>query len=109
MNQQAVSPPIASSVSSQTRPRYGIAALCRTADGQTFNELAVNVSSQTCRLAYYSDSVRPPVVHVQLHSPRGNLVEVVVRASSVTEGGKLKVVDCQFERSLTDEELTELL
>jgi hypothetical protein len=59
-------------------------------------------------LAYFSDTIRPPVVYLQLHSPRGRVVEVPVTASTVTEGGKLKVVDCRFERPLTEAELAEL-
>jgi hypothetical protein len=108
MNRQAASPPTSPSVSSQTRPRYGIAAQCRSDDGQTFNELAVSVTSEGCRLAYYSDTVRPPVVQVQLRSPRGNVVQVLVTTTTVQEAGKLKVVNCRFERALTDAELAEL-
>jgi hypothetical protein len=96
------------SVSTQTRPRYGIAAHCRSEDGQTFNELAVSVTSEGCRLAYFSDTLRPPVVQVQLRSPRGNVVQVLVSTSTAQEAGKLKVVDCRFERPLTEAELTEL-
>jgi hypothetical protein len=96
------------SVSHQTRPRYGIAAICRADDGQIFNELAVNVAADSCRLAYLADTVRPPVVQVQLRSPRGNVVEVLVSTSNVEVAGKLKVVDCRFERLLTEAELAEL-
>ena len=96
------------SVSHPTRPRYGIAATCRSDDGQIFNELAVNVSADSCRLAYLADTVRPPVVQVQLRSPRGNVVEVLVSTSNVEVAGKLKVVDCRFERLLTEAELAEL-
>ncbi len=97
------------SVSSQTRPRYGIAAHCRSEDGQTFNELAVSVSSEGRRLAYFSDTLRPPVIQLQLRSPRGNVVEILVTTSTAQEAGKLKVVDCRFERPLTETELAELL
>jgi hypothetical protein len=110
MNYQAAAPTTpSSSVSSQTRPRYGIAAECRSDDGQTFNELAVSVTSEGCRLAYYSDTLRPPVVQIQLRSPRGNVVQVLVTTSTVQEAGKLKVVNCRFERLLTENELAELL
>src|SRR5205807_1055425 len=96
------------SVSAPTRPRYGIAAICRADDGQSFNELAVNVTAEGCRLAYLSDTVRPPVVQVQLRSPCGNVVEVLVTTSSVESAGKLKVVNCRFERALSEAELDEL-
>jgi hypothetical protein len=108
MNPHTVSSRPSPSVSQQTRPRYGIAAICRADDGQTFNELAVNVSSTGCRLAYLADTIRPPVVQVQLRSPRGNVVEVLVTTSKVEVAGKLKVVDCRFERLLSDAELAEL-
>jgi hypothetical protein len=108
MNPPIACSPKSPSVSHQTRPRYGIAAVCRSDDGQTFNELAVNVSAEGCRLAYLSDTVRPPVVQVQLRSPRGNVVEVLVTTSSVEVAGKLKVVNCHFERVLCEAELAEL-
>ena len=108
MNPQTASPRTSPSVSHQTRPRYGIAAICRSDDGQTFNELAVNVSTEGCRLAYLSDDVRPPVVQVQLRSPRGNVVEVLVTTSNIEVAGKLKVVNCRFERPLSEAELAEL-
>ena len=108
MNPQTASPRTSPSVSHQTRPRYGIAAVCRSDDGQTFNELAVNVSTEGCRLAYLSDDVRPPVVQVQLRSPGGNVVEVLVTTSNIEVAGKLKVVNCRFERPLSEAELAEL-
>jgi hypothetical protein len=109
MNHPTASLRTSPSVSAQTRPRYGIAAHCLSEDGQTFNELAVSVTSEGCRLAYFSDTVRPPVIQVQLRSPRGNVVQVFVTTSTAQEAGKLKVVDCQFERPLTEAELAELV
>jgi hypothetical protein len=83
--------------------------VCRSDDGQTFNELAVNVTAEGCRLAYLSDDVRPPVVQVQLRSPCGhNVVEVLVTTSQIEVAGKLKVVDCRFDRLLNSAELAEL-
>jgi hypothetical protein len=108
MNPQIASARTSPSVSQQTRPRYGIAAICRSDDGQTFNELAVNVTTEGCRLAYLSDDVWPPVVQVQLRSPRGKVVEVLVTTSSIDVAGKLKVVNCRFERLLSEAELAEL-
>jgi hypothetical protein len=90
---------------SSTRLRYGLATGCRAVGGRSWSAQALNLSTEGCRVVYWSEEPWPPLVELQLRTPDGKEVEVRAQVKSVQQCGKLWLLDCHFLRHLTTTEL----
>jgi len=90
---------------SSTRLRYGLAISCRASDGRNWSARALNLSSEGCRVVYWSEDPWPALVELHLRSPGGKDVLVGAQVKTFQQCGRLWLLDCHFVRHLTATEL----
>jgi hypothetical protein len=92
-----------------TRIPCALRVCCHTTEGTVWPALAVNVSAEGARLVSFLPDRPDPLLSIQLVNRKGESVVVPARLVHAHGDEGLWMMGCQFERSLTEEELRAIL